>query len=237
MPGRLAFVWLTLKNWGWERVVFSFRVKPTIYLWRFCGAKCFLIEFVFDLQAAVSEKQSDFQNCHIWAWNLAICKKNSRSYIAFSSFLVPKGSNWAYLDSMSSRVQDNTNFQIPIGQETWPLGKNPDWDSIHTLSLPQSKLSLILLYAQSFSRYEKIFKLPYLCMNLKAPGQISRSCTHIRLSRSFLPHRAQNWAYYCSMSSRLYMCPTFNCHICIMKLAWPLAKFQSLKLVTADCKP
>ncbi len=32
----------------------------------------FEIEFIFTLWAAVSEMRADFQNCHIWAWNLAI---------------------------------------------------------------------------------------------------------------------------------------------------------------------
>ena len=38
------------------------------------------IELIFALRAAVSKIWADFQNCHIWAWNLEF-EKGARSWI------------------------------------------------------------------------------------------------------------------------------------------------------------
>ncbi len=51
------------------------------------------IELIFTLGAAVSEIRADFQNCHLWAWNLVI-GQSSRS-CTYTLFLPPWHQNWA----------------------------------------------------------------------------------------------------------------------------------------------
>ncbi len=110
------------------------------------------IEHIFALWAAVSEIMAVFQNCHIWAWNLAI-GQNSRSgtYTLFRT----KGLEielilalWAAVTEMLAKILDDfQKFHI--------------WTGIpkvaHIVSL--LKLGLFLLYGQRFPRYVPIFKI------------------------------------------------------------------------------
>ena len=53
--------------------------------------------FFFALQASVSEIRADFQNCHIWVWNLKF-EKSGRS----CPLSTTGGQNWGYFRSMDS---------------------------------------------------------------------------------------------------------------------------------------
>ncbi len=48
------------------------------------------IELIFTLRAAVSETQANFQNCHFWAWNLAISKCSEVGHILVLSFYLSR---------------------------------------------------------------------------------------------------------------------------------------------------
>ncbi len=71
------------------------------------GGGVFKIELIFARQAAVS-KIRDFQNCHIWAWNLAI-GQSSRS-CTYRLFLPQGGRNWTYFRSTDSGFRDTGQF-------------------------------------------------------------------------------------------------------------------------------
>ncbi len=80
---------------------------------RSCTCTLFLptgveIELIFALRAAISEIQADFQNCHIWAWNLAIGQSaGSCTYtLSLPRGCVGGGQNWAYLSSTESGFRD-----------------------------------------------------------------------------------------------------------------------------------
>ncbi len=110
------------------------------------------IKHIFALWAAVSEIMADFQNCHIWPWNMAI-GQNSRSgkYILFLTQGLEIELILALRPAVSETLADFQNFHI------WA------WipEVAHILSFyPEGlKLSLVLLYGQRFPRYGQIFKL------------------------------------------------------------------------------
>ncbi len=72
------------------------------------------IKLIFALRAAVSEIRTIFQNCHIWAWNLAIGQIPEVAHIP--SFY-PRGRNWAYFCSTGSGFRDMTRLFLPQGVE------------------------------------------------------------------------------------------------------------------------
>ena len=86
------------------------------------------IELIFALWAAVCEKQANFQNCHIWAWNLAKVQK-----LHTYTFSTSGGGNWAYFHSTVSGFWDIdwSDFQ---NCHIWPLVKVPE--VAHVLSTP-----------------------------------------------------------------------------------------------------
>ncbi len=70
------------------------------------------IELIFALRAAVSEIHADFQNSHIWAWNLAICQSSRNcTYIAYSTPRVP---NFTPFCSTAGHFQDWLFFILPL---------------------------------------------------------------------------------------------------------------------------
>ena len=70
------------------------------------------IELIFALWAMISEIRTDFQNCHIWAWNLAISQSfRSCTYTPSN----PRGRNWAYFHFTGSGFRDTGPiFKIAI---------------------------------------------------------------------------------------------------------------------------
>ena len=64
------------------------------------------IELIFALQAPASKIRDDFQNCHIWAWNLAIGQ--SCTYTLF----LPQGVAIELIFALRAVVSDiQANFQ------------------------------------------------------------------------------------------------------------------------------
>ncbi len=73
------------------------------------------IELVFILCAAAYKIRADFQNCHIWAWNLAIGPKFQKLHIY--SLSTPGGWNWAHFCSTGSGFGDMRQFlKLPLAK-------------------------------------------------------------------------------------------------------------------------
>ena len=66
------------------------------------------IELIFALRAVVPEIRADFQNCHIWAWILAI-SHSSRS-CTYTLYLPQRVKIWAYFCSTGSSFWDKGRF-------------------------------------------------------------------------------------------------------------------------------
>ncbi len=83
------------------------------------------IELIFAVQAAVSEIRANFQNCHIWACNLAIAKVPEVAHIP--TFYL-KGAKSSLFSLYRLRfLRYGPIFKIAIfGHETWPLAKVPE---------------------------------------------------------------------------------------------------------------
>ncbi len=96
---------------------------------------------------------ADFQNCHIWLWNLAI-GQNSRSgtYIYRYSLSNPGAQKWDHSHSASSGFRDTGRFS-----KFSYLGMNSEVTHILSFYPKGWKLSLFSLYGQRFPRY--IFKI------------------------------------------------------------------------------
>ena len=54
-----------------------------------------VIKLIFALQVAVSEIRNDFQNCHIWAWNLGHWEVPEVVHIGPNSLSTSRGRHWA----------------------------------------------------------------------------------------------------------------------------------------------
>ena len=109
---------------------------------------------------------ADFQNCHIWAWNLAI-GQSSRSCTC-TRFL-PQGVKLELIFALRAVVSEMlANFQIAIfhvfRHEAWPLAKVPEVVHILFFYPRGSKLNLFSFYRQWFLRYGPIFKIAILGM-------------------------------------------------------------------------
>ncbi len=102
------------------------------------------IELIFSLRAAVSEIRADFQNCHIWAWNLAI-GESSRS-CTYTAFLT-KGSKLTLFSLYGQQFpRYGSIFKIAIfGHESWQVAKVPEFACIPSFYPRGSKFSLFLL--------------------------------------------------------------------------------------------
>ena len=112
------------------------------------------IELVFAPSVAVSEIQANFQNCHIWTWNLEF-EKSSRSCI-WTLFLPHGGRNGAYFRSTGSGSEIRADFQnYPI----WVLEFEKSAKScIWTLFLPQG-VEIELIFALRAVVSRAIFKI------------------------------------------------------------------------------
>ena len=96
---------------------------------------------IFALWAVVSDIKAHFQNCHIWAWNLATGKRSRVSHmLAFYS----RGSKLSLFSLYGQRfLRYGPICKIAtFGHETWPLVKVPE--VAHTLSFyPMGQIELI----------------------------------------------------------------------------------------------
>ena len=90
-----------------------------------------MIELIFALRGAVSKIQADFQNCHIWALNLAI-GQSARSCTCTLS--TPRGWNWAYFSSTGSGLRDMGLFS-KLPYLSVKLGNLPNLQKLHIYSL------------------------------------------------------------------------------------------------------
>ncbi len=110
------------------------------------------VELIFALSAVVSEIQADFENCHIWAWNLAIGQSfRSCTYILF----LPNGVEIELILALRAwLLRYWPIFKISIfGRETWPLAKVPQIAHIRPKLPTSAKFHSILLYGWPFPRY------------------------------------------------------------------------------------
>ncbi len=119
------------------------------------------IEPIFVLQAAISKIRAEFQNCHIWAWNLAISHSSrSCTYILFLkvpkvahtvySLSTPWGQNWAYFRCTGSGFWDTDQFsKLPyLGMKNGKNGLEIWW----TATFPQN-LALICFTVSEKTRF------------------------------------------------------------------------------------
>ncbi len=75
------------------------------------------LELIFVLRTAVSEIHADFQNCNIWAWNLASGQSSRSCSYALSTSGVR---NWAHFPSTGSGFGDTGRFSklLYLGMES-----------------------------------------------------------------------------------------------------------------------
>ncbi len=69
------------------------------------------IELTFALRAVVSEIWADFQNCHIWAWNLEF-EKSAGSCIW--TFFLPQGVEIELIFAVQAAVFEIEQFKVLI---------------------------------------------------------------------------------------------------------------------------
>ncbi len=72
--------------------------------------------YFHSMSSSVSERRANFQNCHIWAWNLSIAKCQMLHIYPVST---PGGQNWPYFRSTGSGFRDMGQFfKLPyLGME------------------------------------------------------------------------------------------------------------------------
>ncbi len=109
------------------------------------------LSLFFVQRAAASEKLAHFQNCHIWAWNVAI-SQSSRS--CTYTFFLPQGSKLSlFLLQRRQFPRYGPIFKIAIfGHETWSLVKFPEVAHILDFYPRGSQLSLFSMHGPRLSR-------------------------------------------------------------------------------------
>ncbi len=120
--------------------------------------------YIFALRATVSEIQADFQNCHIWAWNLPI-GQSSRS-CTYTIFVPQGGQNWAHFPSTGSGFRDTGRFsELPyLGNETGVA---------HIVSFSQGvEIELILALRAAISKIRVNFQNCHIWAWNLAIGQV-----------------------------------------------------------------
>ena len=143
----------------------------------------------FTLQAAVSEIRADFQNCHIWAWNLAI--GHSARSCAYS-LSTPRGRNWAYLHSTISGFRDSGRFsKLAI------FGQSCTYTPMYSLPTPGGWIWVYFRSTgSSFRHMDRFSKLPFFCIKL---GHWPK-CQKLHIYSLSTPG-CRNWAYFHSTGS------------------------------------
>ena len=186
------------------------------------------IELSFALRAGVSEIWANFQNCHIWARNLA-SGQSSRSCTYTSTLFLPQGGeiklNFA-LQAAVSKIRANFQNCHIFGHETWQLAKVPEDAHILSFYPRESKLSLFLLYGQRFSRYGPIFRMAIFGHETWQVAKLPEVCTYAL----FLPQEVEIDPMFALRAavSEIIGDNFQNCHI----WAWNLAIGQSTRTCT-----
>ncbi len=154
------------------------------------------IELIFALRAVVFEIRADFQNSHIWAWNLANSQSSRRC--TYTLFL-PQGIEIELIFALRAAIYEiQADFQNchTFGHETCPLAKVSKVAHILSFYPRGSKLILFSLYGQRFLRYGWFSNLQDLGMILGHRPKFQK------LHMYSLPApRGRNWAYFWSMGS------------------------------------
>ncbi len=112
--------------------------------------------------AVVSKIWADFQNCHIWAWNLAIGKVPGLAH----TFSTSRGQNWAYFCFVGSGLQGMSRF-LTLPYLGMKLGHWQKFQKLHiythatcTLFLPHGvKIELIFTLWAVVSKIEQFLAL------------------------------------------------------------------------------
>ena len=178
----------------------------------------------FALRAAVSGMQADFQNCHIWAWNLAI-GQSSRSciYHLYRLSFYTRDWNWAYFTLWTAVSEIRAEFsKLPyLGMN---LGKWAKYQKLHIYFLSTSGGWNWTYFRSPGSTFKIFLKLPYLGMKLGHWPKFHK--LHIY---SLSTTGGQNWAYFRSTGSGLQDTGRFSKLPYLgMKFGhWP--KFQKLR--------
>ncbi len=179
------------------------------------------MELIFALWAALSEIRVNFQNCHIWVWDLAFSQSSrSRSCTSMYTFFLPQGSKLTlFLLYRKSLLRYWTYFKIAIlGHETWPLAKFHKLH-IYSLSTPKGlKLSLLSLCGQRFPRYRRIIKIAIFGHETWLLANVPE-LAHIFPKVPLTPHPpppSQNFTPFCSMAAHFQDIGHFceDCHTC-----------------------
>ncbi len=137
-----------------------------------------------------SEIWAHFQNCHIWAWNLA-SDQSSRS-CTYTLFL-PQGSKLSiFLLYRQPFPRYRPIFKIAIfGHETWQVAKVQKVVHIPSFYPKGSKLSLFLTLRAAVSEIQDNFQNCHIWAWNLAIGHSPRRCTIYSLSTPW----GQNWAH------------------------------------------
>ncbi len=125
------------------------------------------IDLNFALRVPASKIRANFQNFHIWAWNLAIGQCSRSCTYTLALFQGVK--NWVYFHSMGSGFWDMGQFsKFPIWVRNLAIGKSSS-SGTYNILLPQGVVSWFLLYRyqlQDTSDMGWFSKLSYLGMKL-----------------------------------------------------------------------
>ena len=140
----------------------------------------------------------DFQNCRIWAWNLAV-GKNSRSFTYKKSLYNPCCRDLSYFALRAAVSEIQADFQnCHIWAWNLAIGKSSR-SCKYTLFLPHGveiELNFALPTAVSEIGLQASFKLPYLGMK----SEIWRKVPNLHMY-TLSNLRGRNRAYFCSTGS------------------------------------
>ena len=176
------------------------------------------IELIFAPWAAIPGIWVDFQNCHIWAGNLAI-GQSSRS--STYTLLLPQGDlNWAYFHSTPSGSRDKGQFS-KLQYLGMKLGHWPKFQKLHIYCLYTPvglKLGTLIAYFSRYGRFSmKLGNWPkFQKLHIQYTVSLPRGWVKIELIFALWPAISEIWAHF------------QNCHI----WAWNLAVGQSARSCT-----
>ena len=149
------------------------------------------IKLIFALRAAIFEIRANFQNFHIWAWNMEFEDRSQSCKYILS--VHPRGSKvslFLLYGQSFSRYGPICKISI-FGYEIWNSKKGPKVQ--YVLSTPRGlKMGLFLLYGQHFSRYGPICKISIFGHEI---WNLKKGKLHMY---SLSTPGRWKWAYFCS---------------------------------------
>ncbi len=166
----LGALLLKQPTWPWAKV-------PKVVTYNLFLSQDVKIEHIFALWAAVSEIMADFQNCHIWVWNLHAWPLAKIPEVAHILFF-PQG------------------LKIELILTLWTADSEilAKFQNCHISAwIPEIELTFVLRAAVSEIQ-TNFWNWHIWSWNL-ASGQSSRSCTYTL----FLTQEGQKWAYFIFM--------------------------------------